>query len=86
MVHNLANETLAMFADEEQAQRDRDLFVQNVGILAAQTRVGVEKIERIRRGNEELAAITYKGGAVRYINIHADSYTAIVRDVFKYID
>lgn len=81
-----ANETLAMFANEELAQSDRDQFVRNVGILAAQTRAGVEKIERIRRADEELAAITYKGGAVRYINIHADSYTAIVRDIFKYID
>lgn len=81
-----ANETSAMFADEEQAQRDRNLFVENVGKLAAQTRAGVEKIERKRTDDEELAVIYYKGGGKRCVNIHADSYTAIVRDIFKYID
>ena len=81
-----ANETLAMFADEELAQRDRDQFVENVGKLAVQTRAGVEKIERKRTDDEELAVIHYKGGGKRYVNIHADSYTAIVRDIFKNID
>lgn len=81
-----ANENAAMFYGPDSAAADRALFVENVGQLAAQTRAGVEKIERIAEGDEEYAKITYRGGGERWINIHADSYTAIVRDIFKQID
>ena len=81
-----ANEKAAFLADRKVAHRDRDLFVENVGKLAAQTRAGVEKIERVHTGQEELAVIYYIGGGKKYVNINADSYTAIVRDIFRYID
>lgn len=82
-----ANESAAMFYGEDAAAADRSLFVENVGRLAAQTRAGVYKIEReATKDGEEYAKITYRNGGERWINIHADSYTAIVRDIFKQID
>ena len=86
MEEKRANESAAMFYGPDSAAADRSLFVENVGRLAAQTRAGVEKIERITDDEQEFAKITYRGGGERWINIHADSYTAIVRDIFKQID
>ena len=86
MILHYCDENKAMFADEQVAAADRRHFVDNVGRLAAQTRAGVVKIEHIVNENEEVAKIKYKNGAARYVNINADSYTAIVRDIFKHID
>ena len=86
MILHYCDETKAMFAEESVAAADRRHFIDNVGRLAAQTRAGVVKIEHIVNEDEELAKIVYKGGATRYVNINADSYTAIVRDIFKHID
>ena len=44
MILHYCDETKAMFADEQVAAADRRHFVDNVGRLAAQTRVGVVKI------------------------------------------
>ena len=86
MILHYCDENKAMFAGDQASQIDRRHFVDNVGRLAAQTRAGVKKIEYIKNDDEELAKIVYDGGGERFINIHADSYTAIVRDIFKYID
>lgn len=64
---------------------DRRDFVENVGILAAQTREGVDHIEYIKEDDIELAKIVYKKGHERYVNINHDSFSAIVRDIFKHI-
>ena len=79
------NETKAMFMDDEAALADREEFVRNVGSLASQTRAGVVSIDYLpeTENETELAVILFKGGAKKYINIRANSYTAIVRDIFN---
>lgn len=79
------SETKAMFMDEEAAIADRAAFVGNVGILAAQTREGVEFITYCPETatETELAVIHYKNGAVKNVNIRCNSYSAIVQDIFK---
>lgn len=77
-----ANETAAAFMTEEDATRDREQFVRNLGDLLSQTRdnvVGCELIDAEK--DTEHALVTYKGGGTRKINTHMDSYAAIVRDV-----
>lgn len=81
------NESKAMFYDDEAAQIDRADFVRNVGALASQTREGVVSIEYALESmnDTELAVIHYKNGYTKLVNIRADSYSAIVRDIFKQI-
>ena len=79
-----ANETLAGTMTEEDAIRDREQFVRNLGWLLSQTRdnvVGCELINAEQVGEHVL--VTYKGGGTRKINTHMDSYAAIVRDVAR---
>lgn len=77
-----ANESMAMFMDEQDAIRDREQFVHNLGELLSQTRDGVVSCELIDAEKpSEHVLVTYKGGATRKINTHMDSYAAIVRDV-----
>ena len=77
-----ANETLAMFMPEDRAREDRKLFVQNLGELLTQTRDGVE---RCYLDDKEIVHIVYKQGGEHTVNVHMDSYAAIVRDVSKYV-
>lgn len=79
------SETKAAFMDDEAALADRADFVRNVGALASQTREGVELIEYAPESENEteLAVIHYKSGATKLVNIRLDSYSAIVRDIFK---
>lgn len=77
-----ANESMAMFMDEQDAIHDREIFVHNLGELLSQTRDGVVSCELIDAEKpSEHVLVTYKGGATRKINTHMDSYAAIVRDV-----
>lgn len=77
-----ANENMAMFMGEQDAIRDREIFVHNLGELLSQTRDGVVSCELIDAEKDtEHVLVTYKGGGTRMINTHADSYAAIVRDV-----
>lgn len=82
------SETKAMFMDDEAALADREDFVRNVGSLASQTREGVVSIDYLpeTENETELAVINFKGGAKKYINIRCNSYSAIVRDIFKNIN
>lgn len=64
---------------------DRRDFVHNVGVLASQTRERVEKIEYYHKDELELAIITFKGGSTKEVNISHNSWSAIVRDIFKHI-
>ena len=79
------SEAKAMFLDDEGAMLDRADFVRNVGALASQTREGVTSIEYAPEtvNETELAVIHYKNGATKLVNIRCDSYSAIVRDIFK---
>ena len=77
------SETKAWDMDEEDALVDREAFVHNLGVLLAQTREDVVKCELIDRG--DTVVITFKGGGTRTVNVHADSYAAIIRDVMKHV-
>ena len=79
-----ANEALAAFMCESDALEDRRIFVRNLGWLLSQTREGIISCELVNEEpDEEYVAITFKGGYQRRINVHMDSYAAIVRDVAK---
>ena len=77
-----ANESMAMFMDEQDAIHDREIFVHNLGELLSQTRDGVVSCELIDAEKPtEHVLVTYKGGGTRKIGTYMDSYAAIVRDV-----
>ena len=79
-----ANETAAAFMDPADAICDREIFVHNLGELLSQTRDGVVSCTLIHAEEpNEHVVVTYKGGGMRRINTHMDSYAAIVRDVAK---
>lgn len=79
-----ANETMAAFMDEQDAIRDREQFVRNLGDLLSQTRDGVVSCELINAGQPgEYVLVTYKGGGTRKIGTYMDSYAAIIRDVAR---
>ena len=69
--------------DERDTQGGREGFVHSLGVLLTQTREDVVKCELIDRG--DTVVITFKGGGTRTVNVHADSYAAIIRDVMKYV-
>lgn len=75
-----ANETMAMFMDDKDALADRKLFVENLGKLYTQTR---EQVLNMKLDTSENVIITYKGGSTKKVNVHLDSYAAIIRDVSK---
>lgn len=80
------DENDTMFTDNETLHSSqRSEFVHNVGVLASQTREGVDRIEYIKEQGIELAKIVFKKGHERYVNINHDSFCAIVRDIFKNI-
>ena len=78
-----ANELHAAFMSNEDAMEDRKKFVRNLGYLMSQTRCGIIGAEL---DDNEIVTITYKGGGTREINVHMDSYAAIIRDVAKRMD
>ena len=79
-----ANETAAAFMNEEDAIRDREQFVRNLGDLLSQTRDGVLGCDLINAEQpDEFVLVTYKGGGLRNIGTYMDSYAAIVRDVAR---
>lgn len=74
-------------ADEARAERlwddDRRLFVRNLGWLLSQTRCGVVSCELYGDQDREYVIARYDHGGKREIDITADSYLAIIRDVAK---
>lgn len=74
-------------ADETRAERlwddDRRLFVRNLGWLLSQTRCGVVSCELYGDQDREYVIALYDHGGKREIDVTADSYLAIVRDVAK---
>lgn len=77
-----ANESMAMFMDEQDAIHDREIFVHNLGELLSQTRDGVVSCELVDAEKPtEHVVVTYRNGYTKKIGTHMDSYAAIVRDV-----
>lgn len=77
-----ANESMAMFMDEQDAIRDREKFVWNLGWLLSQTRDGVVSCELVDAEKPtEHVVVTYRNGYTKKIGTYVDSYAAIVRDV-----
>lgn len=81
----MISENHNLFNDDYSERRD---FVHNVGVLASQTRACVEKITYFHQDQSdlEIATIHYKNGYTKEVNISCNSWTAIVRDIFKNID
>lgn len=80
-----ANETAAAFVmSKEDAIRDREQFVVNLGDLLSQTREKVSGCALIdaERPTEHVLVV-FKGGGTRRINTHMDSYAAIIADVIE---
>lgn len=80
MENKRASEGAMMWAPDEVALEDRKQFVRNLGWLLSQTRDGLISCEL---DDNEIVTITYFGGGTREVNVRADSYAAIVRDVAK---
>lgn len=80
-------DVLPALANEAQAERmwddDRRLFVRNLGWLLSQTRCGVVSCELYGDQDREYVIARYDHGGKREIDVTADSYLAIVRDVAK---
>ena len=73
---------MAAYMTDEDAIRDRELFVRNLGWLLSQTRDGVVSCELIDAEKPtEHVVVTYRNGYTKKIGTHIDSYAAIVRDV-----
>lgn len=74
-------------ADEARAERlwndDRRLFVRNLGWLLSQTRCGVASCELYGDQDREYVIARYDHGGKREIDVTADSYLAIIKDVTK---
>ena len=74
-------------ADETRAEQlwddDRRLFVRNLGWLLSQTRCGVVSCELYGDQDREYVIALYDHGGKREIDVTADSYLAIIRDVAK---
>lgn len=81
----LANEDKAAFYAEDDQLLDRKRFVENLGWLLSQTRENVIGCELESAGSEEIVWIQFKNGYQRPVNVHMDSYMAIVRDVSKHV-
>lgn len=81
-MYGRANEVSAMFMDDADALEDRKLFVQNLGDLFSQTR---EQVAEMYLDDNEIVTIVYYGGTTKRVNVHLDSYAAIVRDVARWV-
>lgn len=77
----LANENCVYNRDSLRHQKA--LFVKNLGWLLAQTRNGVIECEYSKRGSEEFVMVKFQTAMPLEVNITADSFVAIVRDVCK---
>lgn len=76
-----ASENLAILMNKEDAFKDRQPFVRNLGELLTQTREGVIDCEL---DENEIVWVHFEGEHTKRVNVNMDSYTAIIRDVMKY--
>lgn len=68
---------------EQLCDAARRLFVCNLGWLLSQTRCGVVSCELYGDQDREYVIALYDHGGKREIDVTADSYTAIIRDVLR---
>ena len=84
-----SDDVLITMADEAWVERlrddDRQLFVRNLGWLLSQTRCGVVSCELYGDQDREYVIARYDHGGKREIDVTADSYLAIIRDVAKLV-
>ena len=80
-----ANETLAWDKGLTARKYDRHLFVRNLGWLLSQTRCGVVSCELYGDQDREYVIVRYDHGGRREIDVTADSYLAIIKDVAKQV-
>lgn len=59
------------------------LFVKNLGWLLAQTKLDVEECEYCEQDGEEFVVVRFQSGPPINVNITADSFVAIIRDVCR---
>lgn len=78
-----ASESGAMLLDEEEALKDRALFVHNLGVLLSQTREGISGCEL--DPITDLITVHYRHPVsyAQIVNVRLDSYMGIIRDVAK---
>lgn len=70
--------------NRDSLRHQKALFVKNLGWLLKQTRLDVIECEYIEQNGEELAVIHFSlEGDPLKVNITADSFVAIIRDVCK---
>lgn len=80
--HEKANETKAYYENNE--IEDKKLFVSNLGWLLSQTRNQVKACEYYQfEDGDEIVNIFFTNGYTKTVNVSADSYVAIVKDVAK---
>lgn len=72
------SESAMMFASAEENLEEKKKFVKNFGILLSQTRAGVHDAYL---DDDDIVHVRYYSGAETLINVHADSYMAIIRDL-----
>lgn len=77
----LADECRVYNRDSQRHQKA--LFVNNLGWLLKQTRLDILECEYIETGGEEFAVVHFMDGEPLNVNITADSFVAIIRDVCK---
>ena len=73
-----ANEIATMFADNREAMQDRKQFVENLGWLLSQSREGIQSAYL---DDKEIVHVVHRRGREILVNVEADSYMAIIRDV-----
>lgn len=77
-----ANETKAYY--ENNQLEDKKLFVENLGWLLSQTRNQVKACKYIQFENgDEAVTIIFPSGYTKIVNVSADSYLAIIKDVVE---
>lgn len=69
--------------NRDSLRHQKALFVKNLGWLLGQTRLDVIECEYSERNGEEFAVVHFLEGDPLYVNITADSFVAIIRDVCK---
>ena len=78
----VANERLAY--ETGHTKGDKTIFIDNLGWLLGQTREDI--VDCIYVPEEEIVRVIYYNGYEKEINIHMDSYTAIIKDVIRNLE
>jgi hypothetical protein len=73
-----SSEIAMTFASDEDRLEDKAAFVRNIGKVAMQTRTGCIGMQLENGG--DTVKVNYNRGGFHKVNIHMDSYAAIMRD------